>query len=77
MHTSWRQRTTKLCMRTWESRQTGKPWAFHFDASAFWSLGGEERQESHVSEGVDVGFIGHAYDQNELLREGEDTWQEE
>ena len=42
-------------------------------------LGGWEerrRQESHVSEGVELGFIGHAYDQNERLREGKDTWQE-
>ena len=31
---------------------------------------GEERQEFHVSEGVEPGFIGHAYDQNERLREG-------
>ena len=34
------------------------------------------RQESSVSEGVELGFIGHAYDQNERLREGKDTWQE-
>ena len=34
------------------------------------------RQESHVSEGVELGFIGHAYDQNERLREGKDKWQE-
>ena len=41
-----------------------KPLAFHFDASAFWSLGRERgRQESHVSKGVELGFIGHAYDQ--------------
>ena len=34
------------------------------------------RQESHVSEGVEPGFIGHAYDQNERPREGKDKWQE-
>ena len=38
--------------------------------------GMEGRQESHVSEGVELGFIGHAHDQNERLREGKDTWQE-
>ena len=48
-----------------------KPQAFHFDASTFGSLGGvERRQESHVSGGVELGFIVHAYDQNERLREG-------
>ena len=29
-----------------------------------------ERQESHVSGGVELGFMGHAYNQNEHLREG-------
>ena len=55
----------------------GKPQAFIFDGSAFGLLGGmRRRQESHVSEGVELGFTGHAYDQNERLREGKDTWQE-
>ena len=37
---------------------------------------GRRRQESHVSEGVELGFIGHTSDQNERLRVGKDTWQE-
>ena len=61
-----------------KSGRLGKPQAFHFDASAFGSLGGRgwRRQESHASEGVGLGFIGHAYDQNERLREGKKKWQE-
>ena len=58
-----------------KAKRLGKPRALHFDASALWSLAGG-RQESHVSEGVELGFIGHAYDQNEHLREEKDTWQE-
>ena len=35
------------------------------------------RQTSHVSGGAKLGFIGHAYQQNECLRGGRDKWQEE
>ena len=38
--------------------------------------GGSWGQESHVSEGVKFGFVGHAYNQIERLRGGRDTWQE-
>ena len=33
-------------------------------------------KKSNVSENVELGFIGHAHDQNERLRGGKDTWQE-
>ena len=81
--TSWRRwahYVTQCPSNLWQAGKDGrlgKPQAFHFDASAFWSLEGSgRRQESHVSQGVKLGFIGHAYDQNERLREGKDKWQE-